>query len=44
MHVESGSPGKFVPQVKIDAAQALLGEVSPAIAEKMILPRCLKAL
>ena len=44
MHVELGSLGKFIPQVKIDAAQALLDEVSLAISEKMILPRCLKAL
>jgi hypothetical protein len=44
MHVESGSLGRFAPQVKIDAAQALLGEVSLAIAERMNLPRCLKVL
>jgi hypothetical protein len=44
MLVESGSRGKFVPQVRIDAAQALLGEVSQAIVEGMISPHCLKAL
>ena len=44
MHVESGFLGKFVPQVKIDGARALLGEVSLAIAEKKILLHCLKAL
>jgi hypothetical protein len=44
MHVELGSLEKFVRQVRIGAAQALPGEVSLAIAEGMILPRCLKAL
>ena len=40
MHVESESLGKFVPtQVMIAVEQALLGEVSLAIVEKMILLR-----
>ena len=44
MLVKSGFLEKFVPQVKIDAAQALLGEAGLAIAERMISPHCLKAL
>jgi len=39
MHVESESLGKFVPRVMIAVEQALLGEVSLAIVEKMILLR-----
>jgi hypothetical protein len=36
--------GKFAPRAKIGVAQALLGEVSLAIVEKMSLLHCWKAL
>lgn len=44
MHVEWEFLGKFVPQVKIAVAQALLDEVSLAIVDKMILLHRWKAL
>ena len=44
MLVELEPLGKFAPRAKIGVAQALLGEVSLAIVEKIILLRCWKAL
>ena len=44
MLVELEPLGKFAPRAKIGVAQALLGDVSPAIVEQMILLQCWKAL